>query len=130
MGRVQEHNREMMRSAQFRAGEMSAFPSKLEELMKKHLDSWSIRYEDQYIFYIFKKDWIVKYYIADFYLPDRKLIIEVDGKFHEKHKQHDKQRTKDIQDQYPGIEVLRFTWKDVNDSSKMRILRDRLQQGL
>lgn len=129
MGRVQEHNREMIRSAQFRAGEMSSFPSKLEELMKEHLNSWGIRYEDQKIFYIHADDgWIIRYYIADFYLPDKKLIIEVDGKFHEKHRQHDKQRTKDIQGEYPDIEVLRFTWKEVNDPSKMRILRDRLQQ--
>ena len=115
-----------MASARFRADEMALYPSKLEEMMQGHLDSWGIRYVPQYIFYIFKKDWIVKYYIADFYLPDRKIIIEVDGKFHEKHRQHDKQRTKDIQEQYPGVEVLRFTWKDVNDSSVMRSLKERL----
>ena len=119
MGRVQEHNREVMRSAQYRAREMKTWPSPLEEKMIQVLDNHGIRYESQYIFYIFKGDWISKYYIADFYVPDKHIIIEVDGKFHDHQKQHDKQRTKDIQRQYPDVEVLRYTWKDVNDDDTM-----------
>ena len=108
-----------MRSAQFRAEEMKVYPSPLEERMKVFLDAHGIHYESQWIFYIFKGEWIVKYYIADFYLPDKKVIIEVDGKFHDKHKLHDKQRTRDIQRQYPGIEVLRYKWNDLEDKGKM-----------
>ena len=126
MGRVQEHNREIMRSAQFRAEEMKVYPSPLEERMINFLDTHGVRYELQYIFYIFKGDWISKYYIADFYIPDRKIIIEVDGKFHDKHRQHDKQRTKDIQRQYPGIEVLRYQWNDFSNDGKMRKLLHRI----
>ena len=123
MGRVQEHNREMMASARFRAEEMKAWPSPLEERMQLLLDSWGIVYETQKIFYIRADDgWIVRYYIADFYVPAKRIIIEVDGKFHDKHRQHDKQRTKDIQEENPDIEVLRYKWKDLSDKHKMQEL--------
>ena len=77
-------------------------------------------YEFQKIFYIYAKDgWIIRYYIADFYIPDKDIIIEVDGKFHDDQKLHDKNRTKTIQQQYPGVEVLRYTWNDLSDDYKM-----------
>ena len=121
--RVQEHNREVRSSAEYRAGEMKAFPSKLEERMQWFLNLHHIYYEFQKIFYIFDKDgWIIRYYIADFFVPQRNLIIEVDGKFHDEHKQHDKMRTRNIQESYPGIEVLRYKWKDLDDRNKMNEL--------
>ena len=91
--------------------------------MQIFLDKQHIRYEFQKIFYIYNEDGcIIRYYIADFYIPQRNIIIEVDGKFHDKHKLHDKQRTKDIQRQYPGIEVLRYRWNDLSDEDKMNRL--------
>ena len=127
MGRMQQHNREIIASAEYRAEEMKAWPSPLEELMKRHLDSWGIGYDFQKIFYIHADDgWIIRYYIADFYVHHKNIIIEVDGKFHEKHRLHDKQRTREIQDEYPDVEVLRFTWKDVHDNEVMGALRARL----
>ena len=123
VGRVQEHNREIMASARFRAEEMKVWPSPLEERMQILLDSWGVVYETQKIFYIHADDgWIVRYYIADFYVPAKRIIIEVDGKFHDKHRQHDKQRTKDIQKENPDIEVLRYKWKDLSDKHKMQEL--------
>jgi very-short-patch-repair endonuclease len=114
------HNREIIRSAESRASEMMVWPSPLEERMKVILDAYKIRYEQQKIFYIHAKDgWIIRYYIADFFVPHRNLIIEVDGKFHEYQKQHDRNRTKDIQKEYPMIDVIRFSWKDVSDRDKM-----------
>ena len=118
--RKAEHNRELRRTAEYRACEMMMFPSKLEERMMEFLDCHNISYEVQKIFYIYAEDeWIIRYYIADFYIPDKHLIIEVDGKFHDKQKQKDKNRTKDIQEQYPDVEVLRYTWNDMNDEYTM-----------
>lgn len=114
------HNKEVIRSAESRASEMLVWPSPLEDRMKIILDAYKIRYEQQKIFYIHAQDgWITRYYIADFFIPHRNLIIEVDGKFHEHQKQHDRNRTKDIQKEYPMIDVVRFSWKDVNDRDKM-----------
>ena len=128
MGKIKIHNREIMVSAEYRATQMDTWPSPLEERMKEFLDRYSIYYKSQKIFYIYADNgWITRYYIADFYIPDKKIIIEVDGKFHDDHKQHDKMRTKEIQEQYPGVEVLRYKWKDLDDIDKMDSLLFRIQ---
>lgn len=114
----------MIAQAEYRAGEMIAFPSKLEERMMSFLDNLGICYEFQKIFYIYADDgWIIRYYIADFYVPDKNIIIEVDGKFHDRQRLHDKHRTKMIQEHYPDVEVLRYTWNDLSDSDRMEELR-------
>lgn len=123
MSRLSEHNNEIKASAEYRAAEMRTWPSPLEERMKVFLEDNYIDYEDQKIFYICADDgYILRYYIADFYIPSKHIIIEVDGKFHDDHKQHDKQRTKEIQEQYPGVEVLRYRWKDLSDEDVMEEL--------
>ena len=121
MGRIAEHNQEIRRCAQNRAFAMRFDPSKLEEKMQKFLDKHHIYYTSQEIFYIYDDSrWITTYYIADFYVPDKKIIIEVDGKkYHEHHSQKDRDRTRAIQKNYPGVEVLRYTWHDLDDFTKM-----------
>ena len=112
-----------MASAQYRANQMDTWPSPLEERMKNLLDDNYIDYESQKIFYIYADDgWIIRYYIADFYIPDKDIIIEVDGKFHDRQKLHDKMRTKTIQESYPEIKVLRYTWNDMSDEDRMEEL--------
>jgi len=120
MGNIKLHNMEVMEQAKYRARQMDTWPSPLEEKMKEFLDKYNVGYEFQKIFYIYADDgWIIRYYIADFYIPEKEIIIEVDGKFHDEHKLHDKNRTKDIQEQYPSVEVLRYRWKDLSDMDKM-----------
>lgn len=120
MGNIKLHNMEVIEQAKYRARQMDTWPSPLEERMKEFLDRHYVEYESQKIFYIYADDgWIIRYYIADFYIPEKEVIIEVDGKFHDEHKLHDKNRTKDIQEQYPSIEVLRYRWKDLSDMDKM-----------
>ena len=127
MGKIEVHNREVRANAEYRANQMDTWPSPLEERMKEFLDENYIEYESQKIFYIYADDgWIIRYYIADFFIPSKNIIIEVDGKFHDDHKQHDKMRTREIQEQYPGVEVLRYKWKDLSDKEKMNNLLNRL----
>jgi very-short-patch-repair endonuclease len=45
-------------------------------------------------------------YIADFYLPNYKLVFEIDGMHHKNQKEYDSQRTKFINEK--GIKVVRF----------------------
>ena len=128
MGRIQSHNREVIWSAEARAAEMQDFPSLLEERMMRYLDTNGIDYESQKIFYIREDDgWIVRYYIADFFVPGKNIIIEVDGKFHDKQKQKDKNRTKEIQKYYPDVKVLRYTWNDLSNIDKMTRLVAKLR---
>lgn len=123
MGRIETHNQEIMLSAQYRAEEMKTWPSPLEERMKMLLDDNGVYYEQQKIFYIYADDgWIIRYYIADFYIPRACIIIEVDGRFHNDQRQHDKNRTKEIKKNYPDVEVLRYTWNDLSNADKMEEL--------
>jgi very-short-patch-repair endonuclease len=127
MGRIEIHNREVIASAEYRASQMDTWPSPLEERMKKFLEENFIEYESQKVFYIYAEDgWITRYYIADFFIPHANIIIEVDGKFHDDHRQHDKMRTREIQEQYPEVEVLRYKWKDLNDIDKTDDLLNRI----
>ncbi len=47
-----------------------------------------------------------RYFIADFYCPEHRLVIELDGGIHEKRKDYDRLRDRLIKEK--GINVLRF----------------------
>ena len=59
----------------------------------------------------FEWDDQVRYFIADFYCHECKLVIEIDGGIHELQKDYDDLRTKIIN--YIGIKVIRFSNDDV-----------------
>ena len=123
MGKLEIHNREIIETAEYRATQMKLWPSPLEEKMQNLLDENNIEYESQKIFYIYADDgWIIRYYIADFFVPNANLIIEVDGKFHDEHKLHDKERSKIIQENYPEVEIYRWRGKDFKDKYKVEEL--------
>ena len=127
MGKLEIHNKEIIETAEFRANQMKIWPSPLEEKMQEFLEENNVDYECQKIFYIYAEDgWIIRYYIADFYIPSVDLILEVDGKFHDEHKLHDKERTKTIQENYPEVEVYRWRWKDFKDRYKVEELLSKL----
>lgn len=58
--------------------------------------------------YKFRRQHPINFFIADFYCHELKLVIEVDGEYHEDKKQseHDSNRTAEIE--RLGIKVLRF----------------------
>ncbi|MEP7165377.1 MAG: endonuclease domain-containing protein [Ferruginibacter sp.] len=64
----------------------------------------------------FRRQHPVSNYIADLYCHSQKLIIEIDGSIHdlEEVRQADEQRQKNLQD--PGINVIRFTNKEVRNN--------------
>jgi very-short-patch-repair endonuclease len=57
----------------------------------------------------FRRQEVLHGYIADFYCPKRRLIIEIDGKFHDK--AADDQRDNHLS--WKGYHILRFPSKDV-----------------
>lgn len=61
----------------------------------------------------FRRQHPIADYIADFICLERKLIIEVDGKYHEspEQKAHDEIRTHDLEAY--GYTILRFTNEDI-----------------
>ena len=56
---------------------------------------------------------IEKFYIADFYCHQKKLVIEIDGAYHKRQKEYDKLRTEIIN--LLGIKVIRFTNNEVEN---------------
>jgi len=74
--------------------------------------------------YKFRRQHSIGRYIVDFYCPEKKLIIEIDGSQHiETQKEYDEQRDEYLKSL--GFTVLRFWDNDVNnnlDGVLMKIL--------
>ena len=54
-------------------------------------------------------------YFLDYYLPDYKIAVEIDGEYHKKRKDIDKQRDKDFLS--IGIRTIRISAKDVRNGN-------------
>ena len=52
-----------------------------------------------------------RFFVADFYCAEKKLIIEIDGKIHDKQKENDQYR--DFLLQKKGLKILRFKNEEV-----------------
>lgn len=68
--------------------------------------------KEEYVFqYPLYNEWY--FLIADFYLPKRKLLLEVDGSYHENEKKREQERKRKIWLNSLGYEVIRIKNKDV-----------------
>lgn len=61
--------------------------------------------------YKFRRQAIILGYIADFYCPSKRLVIEIDGSSHDEKQEYDAHRDKVMGE--VGIKVLRFKNEDV-----------------
>ena len=64
------------------------------------------------IFYRIDKNWI-DFYVADFYCARLMLVIELDGKCHEGHKDYDSDRDEKLISK--GLKVLRIRNEELSD---------------
>lgn len=64
---------------------------------------------------------IDKFFIADLYCHEKRLVIEIDGSYHERQKDHDNLRTEIIN--LLGIKVIRFTNEEVENNLKEVIIK-------
>lgn len=71
-------------------------PTKAEKELKRKLLNWRIRFRSQRQF---------DFFIVDFLIPDRRLVIEVDGEYHRDAQDYDERRTKYLNSL--GLEVVR-----------------------
>jgi very-short-patch-repair endonuclease len=74
---------------------------------------WSALRNKQLNGYKFRRQHPLSFYIADFYCHEFKLVVEVDGGYHQTKKQIllDNRRTADIE--FQGLKVIRFTNEEV-----------------
>jgi very-short-patch-repair endonuclease len=82
----------------------------------------------------FRRQSVLRGYIADFYAPRIRLVVEVDGCVHEGREQYDEARDKALAD--IGILTMRFTNDEVlNDSARIissiqTVIQERLKEGI
>lgn len=86
-----------------------------EILFANLLSKARIKHKREYVFYPKKS-----FYIADFYIPEVKLVIEIDGKYHEEDDQmiKDADRTSKLINECGVREVLRFKNEELIDNIK------------
>jgi very-short-patch-repair endonuclease len=85
----------------------------------------------------FRRQHPLGFYIADFYCPEAKMVVEVDGPIHIRkvNKEHDDNRTAEMDRM--GIKVIRFTNNEIEhqivwvvDSIKKEILERLIHQTI
>ena len=103
--------------------------TKSEKLFRSFLDRNGYRYEFQKIIYLYEdsnSSKITKFYIADFYIKQLHLIIEIDGGYHTTIQQtnYDNDKDKRIKKQYPTINILRIKNEDCSNKILLKDLLD------
>lgn len=83
-----------------------------EELRNKKLEACKFR--RQHIIHYEQSMNGDKYFIVDFYCPELKLVIEVDGPIHQFQKSTDRRRDEVLH--ALGYELLRFTNKEITNN--------------
>lgn len=74
--------------------------------------------------FVFKRQYIIDEYIVDFICLARKLIVEVDGKYHSKGEQQELDSIREQRLKAMGFRLLRFTNEEImcnNDSVLTKI---------
>ena len=61
----------------------------------------------------FRRQHPIDIFIADFYCHEKKLVIEIDGEIHNAQKEHDINRTAEMENY--GIRVIRFTNDEIEN---------------
>ena len=117
--KVRKVNSKILEAAQLYANDMIMEPSELEKKMQQFLERFNVKYQFQKVFDIKKKDgYIYKFYIADFYIPSKNLIIETDGSFHDNQIEKDALRSNIIKENYPNVKIIRWKWHDFDSYAK------------
>lgn len=88
--------------------------TKSETKMQLILKKFNFQVEPQKIFYCEKEN----FYLADFYLPKLKIVIEVDGKYHNKEEQKIKDAYKDhFYTKKKKLKLIRITNEKLSKTS-------------
>src|SRR5580704_6855225 len=100
-----------------RCRELRKNPTKAEEELWRvirKLKRKGYKFHRQYPLYVTQLQGHIKYYIADFYCHEARLVIEVDGGYHETIKEEDKNRDEVVA--ALGLKTIRFKNEEVLNS--------------
>jgi len=90
-----------------------------EKILTKFLKSKKVKVDPQRVIYIDYNCIINKFYIADIYLPELNLIVEIDGGYHETAEQKEKDYNRDMDLMSVGYKIFRCTTSDVLKSPEV-----------
>ena len=96
---------------------MYKFPTVLENRVRKVLDDNGIKYKFQQLFYRFVKgyrQYVEAYYIANFWIPKKRLILDIQPAKRKVEVDSEKLRTFSYDGINPKAQVLRITEEDLN----------------
>jgi len=112
--------RTMFYGANAETFEYAAILRKNETIAEKRL--WE-RLSNKQLGYKFRRQHPIKFFIADFYCHQLKLVIEVDGDIHllPERKEYDINRAAEIE--HLGIRIIRFTNREVLGSMESVVQR-------
>lgn len=108
------HNESMWKGAPF---ENFKLASQLKlSMTEAELTVWERLKNKQFRGYKFRRQHPIHLFIVDFYCHELKLILEIDGEYHEKPEQRlaDKERSELLE--YQGLSIIRFTNEEVLNS--------------
>ena len=71
---------------------------------------WELLRDKRFQGFKFRRQHVIRGFVADFYCDELKLALEVDGRIHEFQKEHDALRQQVIESE--GVTVLRFDNED------------------
>jgi len=74
---------------------------------------WEELKDNKFLGYKFRRQHPIGIYIVDFYAHKLKLVIEVDGQYHEKPEQENLDKERTIFIEFNGLKVIRFTNEEV-----------------
>lgn len=104
-----------MRAEKFRK-DLVKHQTPSEKTFKALLKSLKIEYDFQHIIYGGNS-----FYIADFYLPQYKVVIEIDGGYHDTKVQQEKDKIRTFSLRENGVKkVIRFKNNDLVDTNRCR----------
>jgi hypothetical protein len=95
---------------------MYKFPTALEREVKKVLDDNGIKYKFQQLFYRFVKgyrQYVEAYYIANFWIPKKRLVLDIQPARRKIEVKSEKLRTFSYDGVTPRAQVLRITEEDL-----------------
>ena len=105
-----------------RAENLRNNPTEAEKLLWKKLNC------DPFKQYHFRRQHPIHHFIADFYSHQLKLVIEVDGEYHESSEQKIKDQTRTELIQFQDLNVIRFTNQQViqNMEKVLKIISEKI----
>ena len=61
-----------------------------------------------------KRQFVIENYIVDFYIPSKKVVVEIDGAQHGREADREVDKERDMRLGEYGIRVIRYTNRDIN----------------